>query len=445
VRATIANVVLGPGGETHLPIGPLHVVRSFQDAGWSVDFRDYQLTKPKTPLKLDTLLEFLDTRAPVLGVSCYFNLLPLVVLALEEIKRRDPDKLFILGGPGPSAAPENLMRAFPVIDIIVRGEGEQTVTDLLGRLGGELDEVQGIFYRRNGEVIATPPRPRIQALDALPPPAYDAVDLSRYNCVAIHTARGCPFDCGFCQIAPLWGRVTRNRGIARVVDEIEMLYSRHGIGYVRIADDTMTLSRPRVLDFAAAMRQRLPKVRWSCMARLDLVDDKLLAAMAKGGCVGIQYGVESGSPAVLERVGRRYSTAQALKAIRLSAKHMDHVVCTFIWGFPFETMDDFFMTISLMGKVAELGADVKLLCLMPMQLSSLYQEFGDELEFDPRLAASTIYSGYTGELDEQEEGKALDFLLDFIARRPRLFPDFHYFRSDTFERKRSMLASLRMA
>jgi radical SAM superfamily enzyme YgiQ (UPF0313 family) len=410
-----------------------------------VDFRDYQLAHPRTPLKLDTLVGFLDTQAPVLGLSCYFNLLPLVVLAVEEIRRRDPGKLIILGGPGPSAAPEDLMRAFPWIDIIVRGEGEATIADLLGRRGDGLEGVQGIVYRRNGEVVATPHRPRIHALDAWPPPAYDAVDLSQYSCVAIHTARGCPFDCGFCQIAPLWGRTTRNRSISRVVDEIELLYSRHGVDYIRIADDTMTLSRRRVLDFAAAMRQRLPKVRWSCMARLDLVDDKLLAAMAKGGCVGIQYGVESGSPAVLERVGRRYSPAQVLKAVRLSAKHMDHVVCTFIWGFPFETMDDFFMTITLMSKVAELGGDVKILCLMPMQLSSLYQEFGTELGFDPRLAASTIYSGYAGEVDEQEESRALDRLLDFIGRHPRLFPDFYYFKSDTFERKRGMLAALRMA
>jgi len=444
MQATIANVVLGPGGETHLPIGPLHIVRCFEEAAFKVDFRDYQLSLSTTPLRVRTLVDFLWSPAPVLGVSCYFNLLPLVVLALEEIKRRDPQKLVIMGGPGPSAAPRQLMEAFSTIDIIVRSEGDETTRELLSRLGGKLEVVKGITFRRDGEVICTPARERIQNLDSLPGPAYHAVNLKDYTCVAIHTARGCPFDCRFCQVAPLWGRTTRNRSVEKVVEEIEMLYRQHGIDYVRVADDTLTLSRQRVLQFAGLMKQRLPKVRWSCMGRLDLVDEPLLKRMTEGGCVGIQYGVESGSPSVLRRIARPYSTEDALKSIRLSIRHMDHVVCTLIWGFPFETMNDFFMTIALMGKIAELGADIKILCLMPTPLSSLYQEFGHRLGFDPYIATNTIYSGYDRKTDKQEEAKSLDLLLDLIRNHPRLFPDFYYYASDTFDQKRSMMARLRV-
>jgi radical SAM superfamily enzyme YgiQ (UPF0313 family) len=193
-----------------------------------------------------TLVDFLRFPAPLLGVSCYFNLLPLVLLALQEIKERDPQKLIVIGGPGPSAIPGPLLEAFPAIDIIVCAEGEETTRELLNRHGGRMADVKGIAFRSDGEVICTPARARIQNLDSLPRPAYHAVKLKDYTCVAIHTARGCPFDCRFCQVAPLWGRTTRNRSVEKVVEEIEMLYRQHGIDYVRVADDTLTQSHPEL-------------------------------------------------------------------------------------------------------------------------------------------------------------------------------------------------------
>jgi len=112
--------------ELHVPLGPLYLTRALEDAGLEVDFRDYQLCPVKDPFDLNEFLDFMKDPSPVIGLSCMANLLPFTILAAKALKERYPDKKIILGGVGSKSVEDKILRRFPWIDIISRGEGELT-------------------------------------------------------------------------------------------------------------------------------------------------------------------------------------------------------------------------------------------------------------------------------------------------------------------------------
>ncbi len=112
--------------EIHLPLGCLYLPRALEDAGFRVDFRDYQLTDAPDPFDMNALLDFLRDPAPVIGLSCMANLLPFTILAMKALRERYPDRTLVLGGVGSASVEHAILERFPFIDIICRGEAEHT-------------------------------------------------------------------------------------------------------------------------------------------------------------------------------------------------------------------------------------------------------------------------------------------------------------------------------
>ena len=131
--------------ELHVPLGPLYLTRALEDAGFAVDFRDYQCVDSDSPFDMEVFLDFLRDPAPVIGLSCMANLLPFTILAMRAIRARYPDRELILGGVGTKAVEEKLLARFPWINIICRGEAERTAPELLDALrrGGDLAQLPG--------------------------------------------------------------------------------------------------------------------------------------------------------------------------------------------------------------------------------------------------------------------------------------------------------------
>jgi anaerobic magnesium-protoporphyrin IX monomethyl ester cyclase len=430
---TLVNLVPRLGGDAAIPLGPLYVTAALEQAGCAVDFRDYQLASSQNPLSQESLLGFLSESESTLGISCLFNALPFILPCLQRIKAAEPRKTIMLGGAGPSAVAETLMRRFPFIDVVVRGEGERTVLDMAQ--GRPYRDTEGIVYRAGRQVVVNPRRDRIDELDDLPFPAYHRVDPPGYDHAGIVTARGCPYRCSFCEVAPLWGHQTRRRSVANVVREIRLLRERYDVTTLQVCDDTFVLDRSWVLDFCQALTREQLGVTWRCLGRINLVDQALLRAMSDAGCVGIQYGVESGSQHVLDMVKKGISISQAVDVIRMTLDHIERVVCTFMWGFPFETMEDFFETVYLMGVAAQLGSSIKLLFLSPAPLSQLYREYSGELRFSEKLVSNLLWGvlGDTLPHDEKEQ------VLRLIVQNPDVFPGFFYFHTPDVERKSRIL------
>lgn len=429
---TLVNTVF-PSDVKVPPQGILYLTAAIEAAGFAVDIRDYQLCGYDDPWEPAALARFAERgSAPVIGFSCMSYALPLVIATARLIKARAPEKIVVLGGIGPSGAGPALLDYCPEIDMIVVGEGERTVVELLRRLkaGGDLADVAGLFLRdRSGRATATASRPRIPSMADLEPPAYGRVDLSRYRLVDSQFGRGCPFKCTFCDIAPYWGRFNTHRPIEHYVDELQTLVERHGARDVFIIDDTFVLSRKAILQFCREIAARGLRFEWGCYARVDLMDEELMAHMAEAGCRKVFYGVESGSDQVLSAVTKETTVDAVVETVSQSLRHFPFVTTSFVWGFPSESLEDLKDTVGLLLYFTALGASPQLNLALPYSYSPLYQQHREQIRFDPRYSSQMQFY----------KGKDTDWLQQMIAGRPDLFSAFYHLPTPALEEKWAFL------
>jgi len=272
-----------------------------------------------------------------------FRILNEDLRALGRLRDLLPGSRSVIFGYLPTQAPD-VVAGHPGVDFVVRGEPEYTVGELVAALGADEEpaSVAGLAYRHDGEVRLTPPRARIEDLDALPFPDHDLVDLSLYNesfvprpIGVVTTARGCPYDCSFCVRA--YGRTLACRSWESIGKELLGL-RRRGIRNVRFLDDTFTVHRQRVVDLCRFIEGSLPDLRWTCLTRLDRLDGPLAEAMARAGCRRIYAGVESSNPERLEAWNKGMSIAQIEAGVAAARAAGIEVSGFFIVGAPGETV-----------------------------------------------------------------------------------------------------------
>jgi radical SAM superfamily enzyme YgiQ (UPF0313 family) len=384
--------------ELHVPLGPLYLTRALEDAGLAVDFRDYQCVPAEDPFDMEQFLGFLVEPAPVIGLSCMANLLPFTILAMRALREEFPDRKLVLGGVGSKAVEEKLLRRFPWIDVICRGEGERTGPDLIRALrrGGDLAAVEGISFRSGDRIVHTPDRPRIEELDAIPLPAFEKVDLSRYAGYGMMTSRGCPYPCTFCSVAPVWNLESYSRSPRNIVEEMEYLHRAAGVDLFLFQDEFFVSGKRHVMEFCRELVARRLDVQWKAFGRVNLVDEEMMRAMAECGCVELRFGIESGSDRVLQRIKKGFTAAQALDVVPAAVGIFRRVDTFYVWGFPFETMDDFQQSLFQMVSFRMMGARIlpSLLSLLPQ--TEIHQEYAGraEFEFCPYLFPEFVFTGH---------------------------------------------------
>jgi len=422
--------------ELHVPLGPLYLTSALERAGCEVDFRDYQLSEYDEPFTPENVADFVMDPAPVIGLSCMANLLPFTILAAERIKERYPDKTIVLGGVGPFSVEEKILERFPWIDVIAHGEGEQGGVELVKALGEgrDLGGVPGVFYREDGKIRRTDPAARIEDLDTIAPPAWDRIDFKRYAGHNMITSRGCPYACTFCSVAPIWGRKPYMRSPEKIVEEMVLLNREHGVTLFLFQDEFFVSSKEKVLRFCEALKRSGLKIMWKAFARVNLTDTETLKAMARSGCVEIRYGIESGSNKILERTRKGFTIEEAIKVVSEAVLYFPRVDSFFIWGFPFETMEDFHQTIFQMISFRLVGSRIlpSLFCLLPQ--TDIYLEYRDrvKLEFYPELFPEYMLTGHEicddGRLRASEKH---GYIFDFISENPDIFPGFFHIDLET--------------
>ncbi len=384
---TIANLFFDLRDEEdkvgYVPLGPLYITSTLEEKGWEVEFRDYLVDSSSygEPLDPQSICSFLDRSADILGISCASELLPLALLAVEKLKQVQPQKTVILGGIGPAGAAEEILQNFSSVDIVVRGEGEQTIGEVMARLkaGKEVGNVTGISYHQGDKVFSNPNRPRIRNLDGLPFPAYDRIKIDNYSHLGIYSGRGCPYRCTFCDVSPFWLRQNFNRSVENIIEEIILLMERYHQRRFDIMDDIFVLDKQRVLAFCEGIRKRNLDIEWACCGRIDLMDQELMVNMAESGCTWVFYGIESGSDNVLRRIRKGFSKAEARAVISESRQHFQ-VAASLMWGFPFETLEDFYETADLISFMGDRDCSVDLYLLAPLPFSPLYRQYSCCLE-----------------------------------------------------------------
>jgi radical SAM superfamily enzyme YgiQ (UPF0313 family) len=244
--------------------------------------------------------------------------------------------------------------------------------------GKDLSKIPGISYRKNGEIIHNPPADLPADLDALPFPARHLMDMKRYNfrldvpgkgsfpAAHIITSRGCPFHCSFCATSKLSGRRWRHRSPENVLAELEnILKNQPEVKAVWFHDDTFTMNKKRVEAICNGILERKLDIAFTCSIRVDTVDYPLLKKMRDAGCFKIFFGVESGSPRILDEVCQKQITLEQVETV---SKWLDDLGIEknpgYIISFPEETLEDAEQTLRFMQKVGGV-ASMSLLRIYP--------------------------------------------------------------------------------
>jgi len=384
--------------ELHVPLGPLYLTRALEDSGLEVDFRDYQTCPAKDPFDLSVFLDFVKCPAPVIGLSCMANLLPFTILAAKAISERYPECQIILGGVGSKSVEDKILRRFPWIKIICRGEGELTAPELLKTLlsNGDLSYIKGISYRDGDKIIHNPARERITDLDKIPFPQFRKVDLSKYAGYGMMSSRGCPYPCTFCSVAPVWNLEYYSRSPENIVAEMKRLHEEAGVNICLFQDEFFVSGKKQVMDFCRQLYDSGLEIKWKAFGRVNLCDVEMMQAMADTGCVELRFGIESGSDAVLKQIKKGFTAAEAMNIIPKAIEIFPRVDAFYVWGFPFETMEDFQQSLFQMIAFRSMGARIlpSLLSLLPQ--TEIYREWAEKskLEFSPSLMPEFVLTGH---------------------------------------------------
>ena len=418
--------------EMHVPLGCLYLTRAIEDAGFKVDFRDYQLNDYAEPFEVDRIIEFLGETADIVGFSCMANLLPFTLLAMREFKKRNPDKFLVLGGVGPKSVEEKIMQRFDWIDCIAVGEGELTGPELIRTIkaGGNLFRVNGLYLRTaSGEIVKTPDRERLADLDSQPFPAFEKVDLTRYQGYGMLSSRGCPYPCTFCSVAPVWDHKSTFRSNESIIEEMKMLHESAGVKMFLFQDEFFVSTKQRVMDFCAQLKASGLSIYWKAFGRVDLTDVEMMQAMADCGCVELRFGIESGSDRILKMVKKGFSASDAVEIVTAAQKIFPRVDAFYVWGFPFETLEDFHQTVFQMVMFRMMGVRIlpSLLCLLPQTELFIEYQHQYSLDFSPELFPEYMITGH--EISTSGKFKIADAHNDkyrFIKENPDIFPGFFH-------------------
>jgi anaerobic magnesium-protoporphyrin IX monomethyl ester cyclase len=333
------------------PLGVSYLAASLQQAGHAVHLIDCTFLDRKQALERARAVQ-----AEVVGIYCMVTMLEDCFHFAKEL--RTSCKLLVAGGPLPTCDPEAFLDYF---DLVVRGEGEQTMVELLRAYETQtgLAEVAGIVYRTeaawpaSGGLVYTPERKFQKNLDRLPFPArallpnesYLRYGKKKYGyaITTVMSTRGCPFRCEFCSNV-VFGGSYRERSPQNVVDEVEAALA---LGYERIsfADDVFTLRNERVVRVCREIRRRGLKFGWECLGRVDALDEATALEMKAAGCTRIFFGIESGNEKMLELMNKKITLEAARRAVEAAHRAGLEVGAFFILCYPGDTDDTVLETL----------------------------------------------------------------------------------------------------
>ncbi len=277
--------------------------------------------------------------ADVYGFTTYTTTYARTLSVLQVARQVNPAAWTVAGGPHASALPDVVARDF---DTVVAGEGEAALLDVLDLVRAGLQPPPVIHGRP------------IDDLDTIPPPDYSLADIGSYRRVvdgqpslSVLSARGCPYQCVFCNSTVMGPRRSvRFRSAEHVVEEIRNLKEEWGIQAIRFQDDTFTLNTPRLRRMTELLA--CEPISYRCFGRVDRCRPETTELLARGGCRHISFGVESGSDEILRRM-RKGQTANDIRRGIANAKAAGLVTRVFlIVGFPGESWDTVQETVDLM-------------------------------------------------------------------------------------------------
>lgn len=356
-------------GAVNPPIGIAYLIEALKEHGCECITVDTMLN---TGLE-DVISEIKKFSPDLIGVSMLTYKYRETYELIKSIKDCFPDLPVIVGGAHVSTLREDVLKECESIDYGFVRDSEESIVEFCK--GVELEEIKGLIYRKNGEVVYTGDRNYSKNLDEIKWPKGYGIELNRYLSaeILILSSRGCPYSCIFCPVFLAIGKKLRMRTPIDVVDEIEYWY-RQGYKRFAILDDNFTFYKDRTIEICNEIKKRKFDdliLRCGNGIRADRVDKDVLEAMHQAGFTYVSYGVESGSDPVLKTLKKGEKLEEIEKAIKLSTDIGFDVTLFFVVGSPRETVADVEKSIDLSLKYPVL--DVRFYNLIPYPGTDLFK------------------------------------------------------------------------
>jgi radical SAM superfamily enzyme YgiQ (UPF0313 family) len=366
------------GDESFQPLGLGYIAAVLEKAGCRVKILDLLIEKKSDEEVLAVAESFKPRWAGFTAVT------PVVKGAYRlgsRIKGKFPRILTFLGGPHATALPEEPLANG--MDVVIRGEGEETVLELVNAPGG-WDGIPGLSFLKDGKPFRTPDREFIRDLDLIPFPARHLFPpIERYGgqealgnltpVGSLLSSRGCPYTCQFCFKA-VFGNKFRPRSAESVLEEWIHLKEKYRVREIAIVDDSFTSDPDRVHRICDTLIRYKAGIRWSCPngIRVDRADPEMLAKMRRAGCYRVALGIESGNQAVLDSIGKKITLEKIRETVANCRKAGIKTMGFFMLGNLGETRETMEQTVEF---AVQLGTDyAQFLIAIPYPGTRLYDE-----------------------------------------------------------------------
>ena len=263
-----------------------------------------------------------------------------------EIKNHHPQIITVIGGPNVSCLPRESVE-LGQFDFGVRGEGEETIIELVNYLqkknGLLLEQIKGLIFKKNEEIIINPARDLITDLNNIPFPARHLLSVEKYfdvfarqkKIATLIATRGCPFECIFCDRENRMGRNWRVRSPQNIAQEIKAVKEKYGIKEFMFFDDNLIVNKKWGLELCHQLKPL--KIICECRNRVDLVDQELLTTMKDAGCYRIRFGFESGDNRILKLMKKAITVEQSARCAQICHQVNMEMFGYFMMGLPTET------------------------------------------------------------------------------------------------------------
>jgi anaerobic magnesium-protoporphyrin IX monomethyl ester cyclase len=343
------------------PLGLAFVAGYLEKHGYQVEILDNYLLKKS----FEEVKQLIAQKKPqIVGITCGSATFKRCIETAAAIKEVDPNCKVVVGGWHASYAPDSLISQ-TVIDYVVMGEGEQAMLELAEyitkqKTPSETVDISGVGYRKGNQIVKNPAK-FIKDIDSIPFPARHLLPMDKYGrkiefldvepVDIMSVTRGCPYNCAYCDIAPLWGKTCRSFSPKRIADEMEHLSKNFGTKGVYLISDNFTIRKNETLEFCKVLKERKLDMQWVCDTRVDLISPDLLKEMKSAGCKTIWFGLESGSPPILAKINKGITVEQSARGVKMCHDAGIQVACSFMIGIPGETLKDMETTLKFAKKI----------------------------------------------------------------------------------------------
>jgi anaerobic magnesium-protoporphyrin IX monomethyl ester cyclase len=343
------------------PLGMLYIATILRNEGIEVSMID----EAAQGFSMKDAVDWVKKENPdILGFSTCSSSGRKAAMIAEKVKKENPNVIVVFGNIYATFNAERVLKKYPFVDVVVRAEGEHTSLELVKCLEKKrnLKEVLGITFRKENRIVATPDRPLIKDVDAIPFPDRGLLDAEYHNTTAgvnvapkkfssFVSSRGCVFRCRFCGCRRLARNLWRSRSVENILEELHLLASE-GYKQLMFVDDNFTLNPKRVIKLCRRMRKEKVGIEWISEGRVDQCPYDMIREMVKANCRMIYFGIESANQKVLDYYDKQTTPEQAKAAVKNARNAgVDVIVGSFILGAPNETKQEIRNTLKFAEKL----------------------------------------------------------------------------------------------